>query len=147
MSENIVELMRACLTTPKSKDSEDVKVDSLMDFSGCVDIEKTNAIFEIVVNHVKRLPKQFLDPEGGWTFLNLPFFDDGFGGPGKQWGEQVDAGLLVIVCAYFGIIQDPLHTLDFKEKCLSDLPGGVSYFGFNVEPLFLDAVRHAKGIT
>ena len=143
---SISKIMLSCLAQAGDPGAVNVRVESLMDFQGWVNpiIAKEN--FEVIVNHVKKLPKPFLDAEGGWTFLNLPYYDNGHGGAGEQWGGQLDAGCLVLLCAHYGIFQDPLFTLNFRGDSLADLPGNVTYCSFNVEPHFLDLVRTHMGI-
>lgn len=143
---NILRVMKDCLSEPGEAGSVEIEADSLMQFKGWIDEEKAKQNFELILAHVKRLPKPFLDPEGGWTFLNLPFYDDGNGGPGEQWGQQRDAGLLILLCTYYGLVQDPLKTLEFKVSSLADAPGGVSYFSFNTEDFFLGMVRKRLGL-
>lgn len=144
MSVRLVEALKDCLANAGEPGAVFVESEGLMTFKGWVSEERARANFEVILTHIKRLPKPFLNPEGGWTFLNLPFYDNGHGAPDpmQQWGEQRDAGLLVLVCSYFGIVQDNLHALGFLQKSLDDLPGGVSYFAFNTEESFLNLVRN-----
>jgi len=130
--------------------AEHVKVESLMSIEGYIWPERAKEIFEDVVELVKHLPTPFLDNgsgQAGWTFLNIPTLANEHGDIGEQWGEQSHAGALVLICSYYGIVQDPLHTLNFKADNLKDLPGGVSYFSFNVQPQFLDMVRRSMNIS
>lgn len=141
----ISKIMFDCLANPGDVGAIYVKAESLMTFEGWLYPEIAKQNFDAVVEHVKKLPKQFLDAEGGWTFSNLGYFDDGQGGIGEQWGNPMDAGCLIVLCAYYGMFQDPLHTLNFKWESLADLPGGVTYCSFNVEPNFIDMVKtHLK---
>lgn len=143
---NIAKLLQECTSMPGEEDSELIQLDSLMPVSGYINTRKAVANFEAIVGHVKLLPTPFLDCEGGWTLLNLPFLANERGLPEKQWGEQDDAMLLCLVCQHFGIFQDPLKTLGFKKDALDDLSGGMSYVSFNVEPQFLDLVRRNLGL-
>lgn len=148
MNNNITAKIINCLGMPEDGPGTVlVEFDSLMPIKGYIIEERAKALFEEVVAHVKRLPKPFLDPEGGWTFLNLPFYDNGHGMPGQQWGEQNDAALLCIICAYYGIVQDNLKALGFKDDVLKDTPGGVSYIAFNIEDDYLNLVRRHLGLT
>ena len=145
----ISKIMLECLANNTDIGNVHVKVESLMAFEGWINPEKAKEHFETIVEHVKKLPKPFLDAEGGWTFLNLPFYDNGHGGLGEQWGEQMDAGCLIVICSHYGIFQDPLHTLGFNtnaEKSLEALPGNVTYCAFNVEREFLNLVRSKLGL-
>ncbi|MBE0438087.1 MAG: hypothetical protein IBX56_20090 [Methylomicrobium sp.] len=147
MEKQITEIIRDCFGQYGDTNVEKVKADSLMDLVGFVIPEKANAAFEDVLKHVKKLPKQFLDPDRGWTFLNLPFLANGEGLCGKRWGNGNDCVGLIILCSYYGIIQDNLKALDFKSESLASAPGGASYFAFNTEPRFLDAVRRNLGLS
>jgi hypothetical protein len=142
----IQEVMLDCLANDGDEGAILVELDSLMNLKGWFYEDRLKANFERIVEHVRLLPKPFLDPEGGWTFINLPFYANESGLPGKQWGGQRDGGLLLLICSYYGICQDPLHTLGFKAKSLSDIPGGASYFSFNIEDEFLNMVRDGLGL-
>lgn len=144
MSE-LVAKMKECVANLNEVGCEKVEVESLMDIKGWIFPEKADAIFEEVVAHVKKLPAPFFDKGdsagGGWTFGNLVFFDNGNGGLGEQWGTHEEAGLLILLCAYYGIVQDPLHTLGFTKESIMNVKGGVSYFSFNIQEDFLNLVR------
>jgi len=142
----INKLLRDCLAMPDDEGAITVEFDSLMPIKGSVNEKKLREHFDEIVAHVALLPKPFLNPEGGWTFLNLPFFDDGHGGTGKQWGEQSDAALLIIACSYFNIVQDPLKTLKFTAESLKDLPGGVGFVSFNIEVDYLMMIKKQLGL-
>jgi len=140
---NIVKLIKACMGMEGETDVELITLDSIMPISGYINKQKCKDNFELFVNHISKLPKVFLDSEQGGSFVNLVFYaGDNERGVGNQWGCQDDAAQLCLICSYFGIFQDPIRTLGFDSKYLKDLPGGVSYVSFNIEPEFLNLVRN-----
>ncbi len=146
MSLNVVKLLHDVMAMPEDEDAVLVKLDSIMPIEGYISEVKAKASFQSIVDHVNKLPPQFLNGAQGWTFLNLPFIADEDGKIGKQWGEQNHAAILCLVCQYYGIFQDPLKTLGFTEDSLKDLPGGVSYVSFNVTPKFIELIRSHLGL-
>lgn len=145
---NISRLLRDMMGMPKEFGVTLVKLESLMSLSGYVIEKKAKAGFEDIVKHIRKLPKDFLDPEGGSSFVNLVMLANADGKPDKmqRWGSYDDAALLCLACQYYGIFQDPLHTLNFKPECLDDLPGKVSFVSFNIEDDFLELVRDNLGL-
>ena len=145
----IMNKVHSALANTNEPGAQHVAVESLMSIDGWINTERANEIFEDVVALISNLPENFLDRgEGaGWTFLNIPTLRDANGNIGEVWGSQMHAGALVLIAAYYGIVQDPHHTLGFAPTVLNDMPGGVAYFSFNVQPAFLDAVRRSLGIT
>jgi hypothetical protein len=147
MEKQITEIIRDCFGKYGDTDVEKVDVDSLMSITGFVRPDKAKMAFEDIVEHIGKLPKQFLDPDAGWTFMNLPFLANETGLVGNRWGDYHDAIGLIILCSHYGIVQDNLKALGFKDEALIDTPGNASYFAFNIEKLFLDVVRHNLGLA
>jgi hypothetical protein len=139
--------IHGCIMGMHDVGAQHVKVESLMDIEGFINPEKAKAIFEDVVELVSHLPKPFHDTNGGWTFNNIPTFAGKDNAIGDVWGTPEHAGALVLICAFYGIVQDPLHTLDFQPHSLDHLPNKASYFSFNIKPDFLDMVRRLHGLT
>lgn len=137
----ISSIMSECLASSTDEGAVHVKVESLMNFEAWVYPEVAKRNFDIIIEHVKKLPKKFLDAEKGHSFGSLIEYENG-----QQWGSYVDAGCLVALCSFYGIFQDPLHTLGFKSVCLKELWGEVTYCSFNIEPNFIDFVKVHLGI-
>jgi len=146
MAEQINTILQDCMGSLGDDGVVLVQLESLMPISGYVHVGKAKANFEKIVAHVKKLPEKFLESEGGWSFLNLPFLASESGRAGEQWGGQDHAAVLCLLCEHYGIFQDPLYTIGFKKDSLGDLPGGVSFISFNVEDEFLNLVRHQLGL-
>lgn len=133
--------LRDCLAeTDAINDVVVVELDSHMEIKGKFTESKLIALFPDLVKHISRLSKPFLNPEEGWTYLNLAFYDNGEGKPGQQWGEQHDVNLMLLAAAHFVMVQDNHKALGFKEESMLDLPGGVPYFAFNIEDDHLKAI-------